>query len=90
MKAYICYYVHGSYEDRTIINVFVTTNIEVAQKWVNKFNKVIEKYKDLYKQFEEVSPFFGRQLSEKYCEYVERWDFVNNVKYIGIEEIEIR
>jgi hypothetical protein len=48
---YIARYSTGSYEDYTNIDVFVTEDKELVERWVEKFNSKLECWKDYFKRF---------------------------------------
>ena len=40
---YIVKYSSGSWDDYGVSDIFVTDNLEIAEKWVNKFNTKIKR-----------------------------------------------
>lgn len=52
MIMYIVKYNYGSYDDFTRINVFVTNDEEKAKAYVEKFNAILKKWKEYWKQYE--------------------------------------
>jgi len=51
-KYYLCSYTRGSYDDYSVIDVFITDNILKARAWKKKFNKIINKWQLYYSQYE--------------------------------------
>jgi hypothetical protein len=51
MKYYIARYSTGSCDDYTKIDVFVTEDKELVEKWVEKFNAKLAHWKEYFKQF---------------------------------------
>jgi len=49
---YLVRYSGGSYEDGFDVVVFATNKKSTATKYCTKFNKMLKKWKDYYKQFE--------------------------------------
>jgi hypothetical protein len=48
---YIARYSTGSHNDYTKIDVFVTEDKELVEKWVEKFNTKLEHWKEYFKRF---------------------------------------
>jgi hypothetical protein len=81
---YLVYYFGGSYSDffRTIL--FITQNEQKAQEYCEKFNKIVEKWRAFYNQFQESE----YELKPEYEEYFERWHHLNQITlctYVNIE-----
>ena len=47
-KVYLVQYSEGYWEERFFVDIFVTENEEVAKKWCEKFNKLLEKWRTFY------------------------------------------
>lgn len=101
-KMYIVRYSTGAYDDFVINNVFVTGSISIAESYVTRFNDVINRYKNFYKQFEEhrypelfKDPEYildedDYRLSRKHFEYYDRWYELKGFNECFFEEIEVR
>jgi len=87
---YIVRYCGGSYDDWYESNVFVTDKKATATKFVTKFNKMLKKWKEHYKQYE------GKQFGMDWIkdEYVEqhfyRWNRLRDITKCYWDEIELR
>ena len=100
--AYIVKYSTGSYDDYYEGTMFVTFDRNVADNYVNKFNRMVENYKDFYRTFEEHSypellldPEYTEvgdvnHLPAKYSKYWDRWWQLDEFNKCYFEEIEIR
>jgi hypothetical protein len=89
-KMYIVRYCGGSYDDWYEDNMFVTDKKATATKYVTKFNKILKKWKEHYKQYE--GKEFGMDWIKK--EYVEqhfnRWNSLRDITKCYWNEIELR
>lgn len=85
---YIVKYSSGSWDDYGVSDIFVTDNLEIAEKWVNKFNTKIEYWKEILKQYQDE---FG-YLDEKYYHSpVSRWYWnIKDINTAFFKEIEVR
>lgn len=84
-KQYLVCYSTGGFGDYAIHHVFVTQDLSKAQKWTDKYNRILNTYKPfydtLYDDFIESDiehPLLMRSV--KFCEYNEA----------SFEEIEVR
>lgn len=84
-KIYLCKYSSGSYDDYGEWDVFATFDKDKAQKWVDKFNTKLEKWKEY--------------MHSHRPDYLEEWDYfpvcdrywqIVEMNEAFIEEIEIR
>jgi len=89
-KMYIVRYCGGSYDDWYESNVFVTDKKSTATKYATKFNKMLKKWKEHYKQFE--SKEFGMTwIKDEYVEkHFNRWNSLQNINNCYWKEIELR
>jgi len=89
-KMYIVRYCGGSYDDCYEANVFVTNKKATATKYVTKFNKVLKKWKEHYKQYE--GKEFGMVwIKDEYLEqHFDRWNSLRNINKCYWNEIELR
>ena len=91
MKIYIVKYNGGSYDDAYEVNLFVTDKKSKATKYVKKFNKILKKWTEYYKQYEEISQWKTTRLKDEYVHpYFDRWYSLQNVSRCYCEEIEFR
>ena len=89
-KMYIVRYCGGSYDDWYEDNVFVTTKKSTATKYVTKFNKILKKWKEHYKQYE--GKEFGMDwIKDEYVEqHFHRWNSLRKITECYWDEIELR
>lgn len=85
---YIVKYSSGSWDDYGVTNVFVTEDLEKAEKWVNKFNARVEYWKEILKQYYDEDGY----LDEKYWStpFAKRYWKIRDTNEAFIEEIELR
>jgi hypothetical protein len=90
-KIYLVRYYGGSYEDSWDSVIFATTKKTTATKYVTKFNRILKKYKDYYKQFEE-NKYGGIQwLKDEYIErHFIRWNNLQRISKCYYEEVSVR
>ena len=86
---YIVSYKTGYYEDRKIITVFATTKKSTATKYVTKFNKLVKKWYNYYKQFTHMKWGFPC-IMEEYPQYYRRWNQLSDISYCYWEEVKLR
>ena len=91
-KMYIVRYCGGSYEDWRKVDIFVTAKKSEATKYVTKFNKILKKWKEHYKQYETKGPYFPFPwIKDEYVEkHYNRWSSLRNVDKCYWDEIELR
>ena len=89
-KMYIVRYCGGSYDDWYEANVFVTDKKATATKYVTKFNKMLKKWKEHYKQYEDKE--FGMDwIKEEYIEqHLDRWNSLRDITKCYWNKIELR
>jgi len=85
---YVVKYSSGSWDDYGVTNVFVTEDLEKAEKWVNKFNARVEYWKEILKQYYDEDGY----LDEKYYRSpVSRWFWnIKDINNAFFDEIELR
>lgn len=89
-KVYVVQYSSGSYEDRFVEIIFATTKKTTATKYVTKYNKILKKWKDYYKQYEDNNRGIN-WISDKYIDkYFERWYNLGKLNKCYYEEIILR
>jgi len=86
-KMYLVTYSLGSYEDYHEHDIFVTKSEEKAQKYIEKFNRILEKWKDYYnKAYREI-----RVISNKKEERIsDRYFQLHDITGAYYEPIEVR
>lgn len=89
-KMYIVRYYGCSYDDAYEVNLFVTNKKTTATKYVTRFNSILKKWKEHYKQYEETEygmPWLKDEYTEK---YFDRWNSLRNISKCYWNEIEFR
>lgn len=93
-KIYIVSYSSGDYEDYSNKIIFATMSKSKATKYVTRFNKILKKWKDYYKIYEEKKIWSNKLLTWIKDEYVEkhydRWYMLQNINKCRYIEIELR
>lgn len=88
---YIVKYCGGEYEDYYIKDIFVTNDENIAIKYANKFNSIIEKWKKHYKQFEEERHGMTNWIKREFIEqHYYRWSLLRDITECYYEKIEVR
>ena len=87
---YIVKYQGGSYEDFYEKNVFVTNKKSTATKYVTRFNKLLKKWKNYYKQFETNNLGISWIADKHIDKHFNRWNQLGNISTAFWEEIEQR
>lgn len=88
-KIYIIKYCGGSHDDWYSTDVFVTDKKITATRYVTKFNNILKKWKEYYKQYEEKNENMNC-IKDEYLEHFERWDNLQNITKCYFERIELR
>lgn len=86
-EIYIVYYSRGSYDDYEEINIFATTSLNKAQKYVKKFNSIHRKWKDYYKQYEDSREWIKDEFVHH---YFDRWNELREINKCSIEKLDVR
>jgi len=89
-KMYIVRYCGGSYDDFYEANVFVTDKKTTATKYVTKFNKILKKWKEHYKQYESKELGMNWINDEYVQQHFDRWNSLQNINKCYWNEIELR
>ena len=87
---YLVRYCGGSYDDYYSAVIFVTNKKSTATKYVTKFNRVLKKWKDYYKQFESNKYGFNWIADEHIESHFERWNSLQNITKCYYEEVPFR
>lgn len=88
-KVYVVQYSGGSYEDYFTKIIFATTNKTTATKYVTKYNKILKKWKDYYKQYEDSNRGIN-WIADKHIRYFERWYIIGKLNGCNYKEINLR
>jgi hypothetical protein len=83
-KIYLVSYFRNDYE----VTVFVTSKKSTATKYVTRFNKILKKWKNYYKQFEDMTIPFIPWVNDPAKFY--RWDMLRNIQNCRYTEIPVR
>ena len=87
-KFYLVQYSNGSYDDYYKVNIFVTFSKESADKYVEKFNRRLDHWKEYMKSFEDK---YGYRDDKKCVTKISyRYYDVMDMNYAFIDEIELR
>ena len=87
---YLVRYYGGSYDDYYSAVVFVTNKKSTATKYCTKFNKMLKKWKDHYKQFE-TDKFGMKWIADEHVEkHFDRWNSLQNITKCYYEEVSFR
>jgi hypothetical protein len=89
-KIYIVKYRGGTYEDSWDNIIFATTKKTTATKYVTKFNRILKKWKDYYKQFEENKFGFNWLKNEYINKHFDRWNTISDISKCYYEEVPLR
>ena len=89
-KMYIVRYCGGSYDDWYEANVFVTSKKSTATKYVTKFNKILKKWKEHYKQYEDKESGMDWIKDEYVKQHFNRWNSLRDINKCYWSEIELR
>lgn len=89
-KIYIVKYTYNcsEYDEHRII--FATTKKTKAIKYSQKYNKIVKKWREYYKQFESDKFGFSWIRDEYFKQHFHRWDQLRSIGRCYWEEIEIR
>ena len=87
---YLVKYCGGSYEDHYIRVLFVTAKKSTATKYVTKFNKILKKWTNYYKQYESDDHYSSWIKDEHAEKYFDRWWQLRNITRCYWDEIEVR
>ena len=86
---YIVRYCGGDYDSSYQVNLFVTDKKSTATKYVTKFNRILKKWKEHYKQYETKDYGFN-WIEDKYVElYYDRCSSLRNIDKCYYNEIDL-
>jgi len=87
---YIVKYSCGSYDDYMENIIFATHNKSTATKYVTRYNTILKKWKEYYRQFEE-KIYSINWIKEEFMETkYDRWSNLSELNGCFWEEVEIR
>lgn len=87
---YVVKYCGGDHEDYYEKVIFVTDKKSTATKYVTKFNRILKKWKEYYRQYTE-NEYGFEWIKERYVDqYYRRWYSLRNITRCYWEEVEIR
>ena len=89
-KMYLVKYSGGSYDDWFSEDIFITSKKYKATKYVNKFNRILKKWKEYYSQFEDDKYRFPWIKDEFVDKHFDRWNSLRKINKCYFEEIEVR
>jgi len=90
-KIYIVKYCGGFFEGYYELTIFATDKKGRATKYASKFNKILKKWKEHYKQYQEVKfDNFVWLKNEHIDNHFNRWSMLQDITRCYIEEVEIR
>ena len=89
-KIYVVKYCGGDYDEYQSVVIFATTNKRIAVQYTNKFNHILKKWKDYYKQFEGNDMGFVWIKDEHVEQHFYRWNRLRYITKCYYEEIEVR
>ena len=89
-KMYLVHYSGGYYDDYYVHTIFATADKSVAEKYVDKFNTILDKWKSYYSQFESDNEG-TRWIAPEYVEKkFARWNMLERIDDSYFTEIEVR
>lgn len=87
---YLVRYCGGSYDDYYSAVIFVTDNEATAKKYVTRFNRILKKWKEHYKQFETTKLGIMWIADEHVEKHFDRWNSLQNITNCYYEEVPFR
>ena len=87
---YLVRYCGGSYDDYYSAVIFVTNKKTTATKYVTKFNRILKKWKNYYKQFENNKYGFKWIADEHIESHFQRWNSLQRITKCYYEEVSFR
>ena len=87
-KMYLVKYDVGNWEEYYEVMLFVTGDLSLAEGYINRFNDLLERYRDFYRLVEgEDGDFCDEGRNE---DYFGRWKFLWSIGVCYWEEVEVR
>lgn len=70
IQYYLICYGKGTYEDYRVHEKFITDDLELAVKWVDKYNRILKSFTEHYNAisdiYSEEDTDYGRHLTDRY------------------------
>lgn len=89
-KMYIVKYCAGDDEFSWATDIFVTSNIMTAKKYCTKFNRMLDKWKKDFKQYE-TKKYGSTWIKDEFCKTkYHRWAMLRDLHRCHFEEVKIR
>ena len=89
-KIYIVKYCGWNYDEAFFNNLFVTSKKNTAIKYVTKFNRILKKWKEHYKQYETIKFGLVTIKDEHFEKRFDRWNYLRNIDRCFFSEIDVR
>jgi|JI9StandDraft_2_1071091.scaffolds.fasta_scaffold477359_2 hypothetical protein len=86
-RIYLVSYCGGGWDDYYTKALFVTHDLEKAQKYTEKFNGILKKWKGWYRQYEDADGWLLEKFEKAYSN---RWNQLHGTTKCYYEEISIR
>ena len=88
---YLVRYSGGSYEDAFDVVVFATNKKSTATKYCTKFNKLLKKWQNYYKQFETKKYGIMTWIADEHIDTkFYRWNKLQKISRCYYEEVSVR
>jgi hypothetical protein len=88
---YLVKYYGGSYEDSFDAVVFVTNKKSTATKYCTRFNKILKKWQNYYKQFETKKYGIMTWIADEHIDKkFYRWNQLNKISRCCYVEVSVR
>ena len=81
---YLVYYDWGSHGDYSQIELFVTKDFDVAQKYIDKFNAMLSKWAEYYGNLIDKFEYKTSQ------HIIDRWNQIYEINKAYINKVELR
>jgi hypothetical protein len=87
---YLVHYSGGYYDDYFVDTIFATPDKSVAEKYVKKFNDMLNKWREYYSQFE-IDEEGTRWIAPEHVEKkFARWNSIEYIHECYFTQIEVR
>ena len=83
---YLVWYAGGGWDNEFTVELFVTKDKKLATDYVEKFNSILRKWQDYYRQFTDD----GFLMDDYESKYFMRWDCLSEINGCYWREIEVR
>lgn len=81
-RAYLVTYTEGNFGDKSYIDVFITFDKQKAIDWINKFNRILSKWKKMFDENEMYDIDYDTTIKDII--------YFRDVQFAFYKEIEIR